>query len=385
LDWRRLSEKLNAMAACGNVREAEHVFHRIKDVVPKSHVRLIWNTMLKACANAGEHEHARKLFEEMRTVTRPNDKTFGKLIEAAAKAGKYDLADYWSQETVNHGFELNLVRFSSVIDAAAQVGDTNTAEFWRCKMIQSSVKPNLITYNTLLNAAAKRGDERSAERWLSMMIAACIEPNITSFQTLMKVSATNRDAVSARRRLDQIKQAGIAPKTYTFNIMIDLFSKLGRMGEAENCMDAMRKSLQVPDIRSYGSLVDGYAKIRKSENAWKKAVAWFGQMEGNRIKGTVVQYSQLLMAIGNAKPPRKVVMEALIKRMVRNSVKPNRVTLSILTRQLGRPWTLKMCSDVSLSYGAIMSDTSFDAKKQKRLLSPNPDSAAFLAHGRKTL
>ena len=50
---------------------------------------MLWNTVLKAYANAGDTVGADRWFAEMiEARVRPNGKTMGKLIEAAAKAGQ---------------------------------------------------------------------------------------------------------------------------------------------------------------------------------------------------------------------------------------------------------------------------------------------------------
>jgi len=78
---------LNAFAETGSVDEAREVFLQLEATVPPKKFRMLFNTMIKACAKAGNPAEAMHYHGLMLAAgVSPNLETFGKLIEAAAKA-----------------------------------------------------------------------------------------------------------------------------------------------------------------------------------------------------------------------------------------------------------------------------------------------------------
>ncbi|CAE7553738.1 unnamed protein product [Symbiodinium natans] len=81
---------LNQAAEAGNVQSARDIFERLQDKSKRRDGRLhrmVWNTLLKAFANAGDAHGAKFIFRDMeRHLVAPNMQTYGKLMEAAAKS-----------------------------------------------------------------------------------------------------------------------------------------------------------------------------------------------------------------------------------------------------------------------------------------------------------
>lgn len=62
---------------------------------------------------------------------RPNSRSFGKLMEAAAKALDLESAELWfTRMRDGWGFEANIVKYGALVHAAAMVGDAAAAEAW---------------------------------------------------------------------------------------------------------------------------------------------------------------------------------------------------------------------------------------------------------------
>merc|ERR1740130_83568 len=98
-----------------------------------THVRFVFNTAIKACANSGDYAQAEAYFEEL--ISRgiqPNSKGMGKMMEAAGKAGQLDEAERWfnrKKETFGYvSDEDSVVSINQMIDAAAKVGNLGIAE-----------------------------------------------------------------------------------------------------------------------------------------------------------------------------------------------------------------------------------------------------------------
>jgi len=363
------------------VQGAEPLFNQLRHKAPLESRRMVWNTMLKACANAGEDARAREVFDEMKHVEQPNQKTFGKMIEAAARAEKHDVAQYWHRQMEAHGFIPNLITYSSMIDAAAKDGDVVAAEYWRDQMVSRSVQPNMITYVSLMDAASRKGDAAAAGKWFSLMLSDGITPNIIAYCVVMNLYAVKRDAGAARHVFAAMTNAGIQPNIYAFNIVIHAHAQAGDVLAAERWLDRMPTATVVADIRSYGSLINGYAQIGSTA----KALDWFLRMERSRIDGTVVQYSQLMQAYAKSRFRCEAKAERLFERMVTNAVQPNHFTLRAMRRVLGKPRTVSLCSRMKVDYSELISDETFNGSKLKRLISRGEEGEALRAAGRRAM
>lgn len=140
-DW---LDRLNEVAERGDVKGADSILRRMEthDLSPKVR-RMMFNTAIKACANASDPSSAEIYFREMRDNNcMPNMQTFSKLMNASAKAGQVRQAEEWLQAMKLSGFQ-----------------------------------PHAQAYSTMLNAAAKAQDLRAADRWYQQMLDAHIEPS----------------------------------------------------------------------------------------------------------------------------------------------------------------------------------------------------------------
>eukprot|EP00440_Ansanella_granifera_P055566 gb/GFBE01060232.1/.p1 GENE.gb/GFBE01060232.1/~~gb/GFBE01060232.1/.p1 ORF type:complete len:246 (+),score=46.25 gb/GFBE01060232.1/:1-738(+) len=144
--------ELNSYAAAGDVAKAATIFSDIwRHAAPSKHTMLC-NTLLKAYANAGEFGGAAAWYEECRKQgVRVNAKTFGKLIESAAKAGNLAEAEHWLAAmalTPGLAAARDRVSFNAVIDACAKAGNPAAALSWLEKMLKASVAPDEISFNS---------------------------------------------------------------------------------------------------------------------------------------------------------------------------------------------------------------------------------------------
>merc|ERR1712226_1340051 len=85
---------MHVLANAANVEGAEDLLHLAAPLVRGRARTMLYNTMLKACARAANLDRAEFWFSEMeRLNVELNHKTFGKLIDVAAKAKRLDVAE----------------------------------------------------------------------------------------------------------------------------------------------------------------------------------------------------------------------------------------------------------------------------------------------------
>mmetsp|Transcript_5001 Transcript_5001/g.18712 ORF Transcript_5001/g.18712 Transcript_5001/m.18712 type:complete len:412 (-) Transcript_5001:59-1294(-) len=379
-------DKLNTLAEQGHVDGSLGIFRSIQARSPQTVHRKIWNTMLKACANAGDFIRARGIFEEMlQRRVQPNVPTFGKLIEASAKAGQEVEAKHWFVLLKSSDLSPSHVVYSSLIDAAAKSANVDSARTWLSEMKANCLTPNKVTYSALLNVAAKSGDLSLAEMWFRMMQDGHVKPDVISYTAILTAYAKVSDTQSLERRFHDMSNSGVPVDACVLNVMVDAFARSGNLLGAQSWFERMKSAAVDPDIRAYGALINGYAQLREHPDAWGEAEEIFATMERSGIQGTIVQYCQVLQSYVHATPPQAMRAVKWFEHMVSKRVHPNQVAFNIMYRLVGRKRAMKLCDEVGPSSERLMSDEAFDSKKQKRLLSVDLDNARMKENQRRKL
>lgn len=140
-------------------------------------------TSVQACANSGSHTKAQEFYVEMRREgLSPNTRTFGKLMEAAAKAASLKDAERWFSELKSKfPEEIGQIQYIMLIDAAAREGDLITAEKWFQHLNDSGNILDRRAYHGVMSAAAKAGDMKTSKVWLQKMSSNNLTPNEMTF------------------------------------------------------------------------------------------------------------------------------------------------------------------------------------------------------------
>mmetsp|Transcript_55468 Transcript_55468/g.179898 ORF Transcript_55468/g.179898 Transcript_55468/m.179898 type:complete len:366 (+) Transcript_55468:61-1158(+) len=241
-------DKLNYLAETGDVKGSLGIFRSLQAKSPEKVTRMIWNTMLKACANAGDLTCATSIFNEMsKTDVKASMSTYGKMIETAAKGGKEAEARHWLQLLKSSGYAPDIVIYSSLIDAAAKHGNVKAAEAWLSEMRAACSMPNEVTYSSLINAAEKKGDLAAADSLFSSMQHDDVKPNVVCYVALLSAHVKGGDRQSLVRCFNDMTRSGVHADTPAFTVMIDGFAKAGQMGEANTWLGRMQQAKLEPN------------------------------------------------------------------------------------------------------------------------------------------
>eukprot|EP00439_Symbiodinium_sp_Y106_P006160 s4742_g1.t1 len=289
--------KLNELATQGEVTQAETVFRQLEDVSyswkPSSR-RMLWNTMLKACANAGDSGAAEQLYQSMLSIrVEPNHKTFGKLIEAAAKSEQPQEAAVWLHEMLHCSFEPHLLNYNELISAAANEHDLDSAKSWLWHLGEKRLQPNLVSYNSVLNAAAKKGDLNTCTAIYNTMQSAGVRPNAITFNTIISASARAESGVTAAGAwLGRMKSASVAPGAETYNALLDVAAKHQDVRAAEHFFRELLAEGWQPSAVSWRTLIaasTSSGEVQSARNALRA-------MSACKIQPDAVTYATLLRA-----------------------------------------------------------------------------------------
>ena len=156
----------------GKSAEAAKLFQEIFPRLPKEGQKkpLLWNVVLAAFSNSGDFDGALRWLQKSREAGVPtNKKAFGKMMEAAARAQRPDLAKEWMEKLMHeHGAEVDPEVISILIFAYAKDGKVDSAKEVLEQKIRSG-HANLVDYNTVADAYAKRGRSQDVA-----IVACCI-------------------------------------------------------------------------------------------------------------------------------------------------------------------------------------------------------------------
>ncbi|CAK0878118.1 unnamed protein product [Prorocentrum cordatum] len=343
---------MNALAEQGDAVGAEAVLRRLQPSTPPGKRRMLFNTMLKAFANAGLPGRAERLFEEMlemRVV--PNFRAesdgvdmaspvaFGSMMDAAAKSTNRKAADTWFRRARERGVELSPLMANSLVAAAGDSGDLLAAqrcfdqaleasvgraagtlsfdakdlnvllqdaaarddlqcsEAWWAHAARARVEPDRIGFVTILGACAKQGDLGRAESLLAQAGDARVAADEKMLSAVINAAAKCGDLAAARRWLSQASAAGVQPNVVSISPLVDAAGKMGDLVAAEAWYEVALASGMEPNAFTLSGLL--HAAARRKD--LPRAEAWFERFAGQAGPLDSVPFLAMISAAAGAR------------------------------------------------------------------------------------
>ncbi|CAJ1355506.1 unnamed protein product, partial [Effrenium voratum] len=252
-------------------------------------MRLAVNTVIKACAAAGDLKKAEEWLQRLQDMNiQPNAKGIVKVADAASKAGDLERCQFWFQEcdrmgfpeeqwlpylgiTLNaagpaeqlqlremlqaRGLQLTGRDYTRMITALAQTGDTDGAEEVLNEIQRARLSPYLPAYTSVLEAYAKLGDLPGAERAFRGSIDAGLTPDVVAYGAVMSACARARENSRAVDWMEEASAAGLTPNLIMYNTVLDALVKMGQADKAEGLLEEMERQRVSCDVVSYTSLM----------------------------------------------------------------------------------------------------------------------------------
>lgn len=408
--------ELNALAAVGDVRAATERFEQLQ-VLPGDHGKrtVLWNTVLKAYAKAGDFSGAVAWYETMSSEgVRTNAKTIGKLLESAANAGHLEGAERWLSKlhpprspvieraltsgvftTTSVGITVDCTADSTAgpsasstagsthgvaavgpakanasiafkdnvnedtfvglaVSASARAGDAERAAAWLQRMRKSKLNIGEDPYSSLIGVFAL-GDSSAAEQWFHMAVEEdprAAAPGSSTLSAIIGACGRAGDWANALRRLEESMAAeGPLPAASS--------TKPFRDGTELEMRQRRARGVK-PDTVSYTALADAFAK--KGDRVG--AAHWLATMEESRCEPNVVSFNTLIDAC--ARQGDIIEASRWFGSMLKKGVPPNEYTYNTLISGCARrrqpeeaaEWLSQMI-DISLppdrvSYNAVI-------------------------------
>uniref|UniRef100_A0A7S4RES1 Pentacotripeptide-repeat region of PRORP domain-containing protein n=1 Tax=Alexandrium monilatum TaxID=311494 RepID=A0A7S4RES1_9DINO len=328
-------EEVNAYAEVGDVDAAEAVLRQIEssaDLFAPELRRVMWNTLLKACANAGRHARAEEYLREMlKKGIELNAKGIGKMMESGAKAGDLDVAGRWLRVRARL-FGQDRVSYIMMMEAAATGGDLHAAEHWFGEMLRARLAPCALSLNCLIDAAAKSNNLTAAEFWMEQATRAGIRPNRELMTSIIAAAANSGDLTSAERWQGTAQARGVSEDTVSFTVLVSAAAKAGNLLAAEEHFKRGVEASLRPNTLTLNALVDAAAKAGDAS----AAEHWYAACRTAGIKPDVITFTALINAAGKHAAKRPVDVggpsqaEHWLWEAVRERVQPDAVMLTAL-------------------------------------------------------
>lgn len=161
--WPQKWDQLVQWAQMGKGAKAEELFTELFPKLTKEQQKkpMPWNLVLAAYSHSGDYDGSLRWFKKTRKAGVPATKmAFGKMMEAAARSQRPDLAKEWMQKLMQElGEEVDPEVISIMIYAYAKDGNVDSAYEILKEQVRSG-RANLIDYNTVTDAYARRGGSK---------------------------------------------------------------------------------------------------------------------------------------------------------------------------------------------------------------------------------
>ncbi|CAK9881759.1 unnamed protein product [Sphagnum jensenii] len=196
-----------------------------------------WNRKLTKYVQAGQHEKAMQLFQQMQQEGMSPDKfTFVQAVKACAGLGSLEDGRLVHEQLIQSGCESDVFLGSSLVNMQGQ----KALELFR-QMQQEGVQPNSITFVGVMNACA------------------------------------NREALEEGRCVHQrIIQSGFQMNVFVGNSLVDMYAKCGSIDDAWRVFHKMPSQ----DVVTWTTMILGHVKCGQGQ----KALELFQQMQQEGVQ-----------------------------------------------------------------------------------------------------
>lgn len=346
---------MNKAAAEGDVVRAAALFKELQLVTPDKKQTLLWNTMLKAHANAGDTDKASILYQDMmRNQVRVNGRTFGKLVKAAARRGNAEEAEMWLARLSDAPeLAVDAIACSAVIDAHAKASQPEKAMVCLEHMASFRLRPDEVAYNAVIDAHAKSSNAPEAVRWLHRMAATCLEPATFAYTAVINSWARQRDTANVTLWLNKMIAARLTPTDVSYTAVMDSCgqavsasgndrlpgagpvepardvvaytsqvsrcAKRGDVAGALQVFEEMMRARVMPNVITYNAMINAHARSGDAAGASE----WLARITGAGLLPDVISYSSVMKCC--AKHGETATVIWWLNEMIRRGLTPDAV------------------------------------------------------------
>ncbi|KAM1493632.1 pentatricopeptide repeat-containing protein At2g13420, mitochondrial-like [Malus sylvestris] len=237
-------------------------------------------TLIRRLISSGLTRQAIRAFDDIETFvqTKPSSQDFCFLLDTLCKYGHVKVAT----EVFNkkkHEFVPDVKMYTVLIYGWCKIGRFDMAERFLRDMIEHSIEPNVVTYNVFLNGICRRASLhpqerfektiRNAEKVFEEMWNRGIEPDVTSFSIVLHVYSRAHKPELSLDKLKLMRERGIFPTVETYTSVVKCLCSCGRLEDAEELLGEMVRSGVSPCAATYNCFFKEYRGRKNGEGALK--------------------------------------------------------------------------------------------------------------------
>lgn len=379
------SSTLNLFADAGDVDGAETVIQNVLQVAPAQKRRVVYNTMLKACANAADADRAEYWVRQMQeNHIRLNERTFGKLIKIALRLGDPKLAVIFlefERQSVEGALQ-NAWTYNTVLNLFAQGCRHDTERLWLF-MDELGIEVNTFTYTTLMKASASGGDIARILCWWQRAETASNHEDVSRrHHMVLDALAQVADPGMAFDRLVLMRRVGATVNSAGWRAVLKAFSMVGDVDGVENFLHLVpsgqvdetffRHILRVhathghvhriPEILGQMTAL-GFVPQLPTYGAALLAFTMKGDVAGARgvlvrmleasVQPDVAIFADLFEACAKISPRPLREAREFLESMVGNSIRPTQKLIRSLSDAVGPSVSDAWCREFGLYHSQI--------------------------------
>lgn len=224
----------------------------------------IYDAMIAACLNFGEHQRAATYRDEMAQVGGVlSANTYGLFIVNLKQSQEtFDEASeavkLFEQSKAQNVYPTPFL-YNAVIGKLARARRVDDCLFYYNEMRTLGLKPTSVTYGTMINALCRVSDERYAEELFQEMESMPnYKPRAAPYNSMIQFFAiTKRDRAKVLQYYNRMRKYGIEPTGHTYKLLIDAYASLDPpdIESAQTVLKLMEKNKVTIESTHHASLV----------------------------------------------------------------------------------------------------------------------------------
>nr|DAD39085.1 TPA_asm: hypothetical protein HUJ06_013408 [Nelumbo nucifera] len=211
----------------GTVEEALKCFHSI----PKLDV-VSWTSMIGACVNNGQFEHALDLFNELlASGGKPDEFTISSVLSASANLAAARSGEQIQGYAMKTGIGQFTVVRNSQICVYAKSGDIDAASL----TFNETENRDIVSWSVMISSHAQHGCAKEALNLFEVMKGSGIAPNHITFLAVLTACSHSGRVGEGLWYFESMKRDyGMDPNVKHCACIVDLLGRAGKLAEAEN-------------------------------------------------------------------------------------------------------------------------------------------------------
>ncbi|RZC18785.1 Pentatricopeptide repeat-containing protein, mitochondrial isoform C [Glycine soja] len=194
-----------------------------------------WNALISGYAQNGSYKEALLTYLSAVKEIKPNQYTFGSVLNAIAAAE--DISLNHGKSCHSHLLKLGLgtdpIVSGALLDMYGKRGDIIESQ----RVFNETLERTQFAWTAIISAYARHGDFESVMSLYTEMEREGINPDSITFLSVL-AACCRKGMVDAGHRVfdSMVKKHSIEPTSEHYSIMVDMLGRVGRLDEAEELM-----------------------------------------------------------------------------------------------------------------------------------------------------